>query len=104
MNALTGAETTREKYERRYLQMRAIARNFGYALAKHGSEQRDYDLIAVPWTDEARDAKALIVVLAEAAEGVVTKGPIEKPHGRRSWVIQIGGGLYFDVSVMPRIE
>lgn len=31
-----------------------VARGCGYAIGLHGSMKRDVDLIAVPWTDEAR--------------------------------------------------
>ncbi len=36
-----------------YPQLVEEARRHGYALAPHGSLQRDLDLIAVPWSEEA---------------------------------------------------
>jgi hypothetical protein len=91
------------------------AKACGYALAVHGSVQRDFDLLAVPWTDEAVDEAELIEALKRAVGGAKTpsyiidstgaevENPISKPHGRRGWSIILGGGAYLDVSVMPKI-
>ena len=82
-----------------------VAREYGYALAVHGSLQRDLDLIAVPWSEVAVPAEDLIFAIANSAGGFMfphEKG-IEKPHGRRAWVIHLGAGMYIDLSVMPRI-
>ena len=94
------------------------AREVGYALAVHGSMGRDLDLVAIPWTEEAVSAEALIMRLLSAAgflhahlphrDG--SKPPDQadgdvgavKPHGRRAWSIHFDNGLYLDVSVMPR--
>lgn len=96
------------------------AREVGYALAVHGSMGRDLDLIAVPWTEEAVNAEALIMRLLAACGycgghiahrsegkdgGPQTGGDIAavKPHGRLAWSIHFQNGLYLDVSVMPRL-
>lgn len=94
------------------------AREVGYALAVHGSMGRDLDLVAIPWTDDAVCAEALIMRLLSAAgflrahlphrqdgippdQGNGDVGAV-KPHGRRAWSIHFDNGLYLDVSVMPR--
>jgi hypothetical protein len=93
------------------------ARDVGYALAVHGSMGRDLDLIAVPWTEQAVSAEALIMRLlaavgylhghlthrTEGKEAEQSNGDIGavKPHGRRAWSIHFENGLYLDVSVMP---
>lgn len=82
--------------------LRLMARSHGYALALHGSGQRDLDLIAVPWTDDAKEAEALVEALAFCIHAQADQPPTEKPHGRRAWIIQLGGGLYLDLSVLPR--
>lgn len=85
------------------------ARRVGYALAVHGSMQRDLDLLAAPWTDEAADATELLEAIFAAcaftalARQAVT-GPTQQPHGRLSWAIPLDGGVYLDLSVMPRRE
>ena len=97
------------------------AREVGYALAPHGSMARDFDVIAVPWTEEAGSAEELIMrLLAKTGCHLCDGGSMRevdgekklvtvrgdtgtpKPHGRRAWVVLIGNGFYLDVSVMPR--
>jgi len=83
-----------------------LAKGLGYALAIHGSLQRDFDLIAIPWIDDAAPAEALITALANALScyndpALMIDGPTDKPHGRRAWNISLGAGLVLDVSVMP---
>lgn len=99
------------------------AREVGYALAVHGSMGRDFDLVAIPWTDEACGPEQLIMrLLAQCGhcgahlghrttprEGE-TRDPSQgngdvaaiKPHGRLAWSILFENGMYLDVSVMPR--
>lgn len=90
--------------------IRKVARQLGYAIGEHGSRARDVDLIACPWTAEARAPELLvhaIVDLVRAVQGaaVVHAGPAdEKPHGRRCWTITTGGGAYLDLSIMPRLD
>jgi hypothetical protein len=94
-----------------------VAREHGYAIATHGSFNRDMDLIAVPWTAEATDALTLIKAL-KAATGTVTHtecadeffpdcSPTLKPHGRVAYSLHFsnrgGEAAYIDISVMPRV-
>jgi hypothetical protein len=99
--------------------LRATARDFGYALAVHGSTARDIDLVAVPWADIAVDPLTLAEALRSTAARVHGRAyhrphrgrpdhqrlgsPGEKPHGRLVWTFHLGGGPYIDLSVMPRI-
>lgn len=104
--------------------LRETARRNGYALAIHGSLERDIDLIAAPWTDGAMDAADLVRDLQAVCKAVLgyatgpggwtadekfeppvgsLPNPDRKPHGRLGWSIILGGGPYLDVSVMPRI-
>lgn len=101
-----------------------IAREMGYALAVHGTVSRDFDLVAVPWTDKAVPMRKLVTAIANACGGVVRKryeinpgmasknpklrvmgkNPERRPHGRMAWAILIEGErtTYIDLSVMPR--
>lgn len=93
-----------------------IARRHGYALAAHGTMQRDFDLVAVPWTEAAVDALTLILAIKthvranthhfEADEYFPDCNPTRKPHGRLAYSLHFtnrgGEGPYLDVSVMPR--
>jgi hypothetical protein len=71
---------------------------------------RDLDLVAVPWTEEAQDADALISALlascgfttSDPNRPAISSGPTAKPHGRTSWTIPLDGGCYIDLSVTPR--
>jgi hypothetical protein len=94
--------------------LRAIAREHGYALAVHGSMATDLDLLAAPWTDTCSDAETLVEALKAAVNGVLPTpddyftdpNPSPRPHGRRAWCIHMYNGFsgpYIDLSVMPRI-
>lgn len=68
-------------------EIRAVAREHGYALAVHGSRRRDLDLLAVPWVDEVSGPDALVGALEAALDLVKIRGPKEKPHGRRGYIL-----------------
>jgi hypothetical protein len=90
--------------------LREAGKKMGYAIALHGTMQRDLDLLAVPWVEEAAPAEDLVQFVAEAVSGfvigdVTNRGgdiPTIQPHGRRSWNICWGGKAFIDLSVMPR--
>lgn len=98
--------------------LREVARQHGYALATHGSLERDIDLIAVPWSDHATSADSLIDAVfavtkavhssASWSAGREAKPEAErKPHGRLAWSILTGSGPYLDISIMaptPKVE
>jgi hypothetical protein len=87
-----------------YPALAQIARDHGYALALHGSLQRDLDLIAVPWTPEASGPDVLLKALCEefdTPDNNKDSGPTVKPHGRLAWTIPLWWGAYIDLSIMP---
>lgn len=82
-----------------------VAKQHGYALAVHGSLARDFDLIAVPWTDAAGSCEDLIRALMDHT-GARMRHRQDwelKPHQRRCFCLYLGGGPYLDISVMPRV-
>ena len=96
--------------------MRDIAKTHGYAIAVHGSMQRDCDLIAIPWIQEASAPITMIKAIRDAIGGCYLHperdekcfsdgNPSKKPHGRLGYIIHMTtlGGLrpYFDISVIP---
>lgn len=97
--------------------LRETAQRHGYALAVHGSLERDIDLIAVPWTQVCSQpvclAEAIRDKAAELNDGIAFQLPGEttyyriagspgaKSHGRLGWTFHLGGGPYLDLSVMP---
>jgi len=82
-----------------------VAKEHGYALTVHGSLARDYDFVAVPWTENADEPSELADALLRACGGFIAPHeakdvPIHKPHGRLCWPIHLGAGQYIDLSVM----
>jgi len=68
-----------------------IGRKTGYAIGVHGSLKRDFDLIAVPWVDEAVGSSELISCLCECLNAKQV-GDIEiKSHRRIAVILQIDG-------------
>jgi len=110
-------------YDEALVDARTAALIHGYALAVHGSELRDLDLIAVPWHEDATTAEEVAEAIRAAVNGVFSVGTqtgevmTERPHGRKSWAIHLrnvpallvdatgrGGRAfapYIDLSVMP---
>lgn len=76
----------------------------GYALALHGSLQRDLDLVAIPWTVDAIEPLELVQRLCavfDLCPNHALDQPELKPHGRLAWSIPLWWGAYLDLSVMP---
>lgn len=91
--------------------IRAAAKEMGYAIAVHGTMQRDLDLLAVPWVEDAKSPRELVEMVAMAVDGFVigdvhdrgkvSQEPTVQPHGRLSWNICWGGNPFIDLSVIP---
>lgn len=92
-----------------------VAREFGYALAVHGSLATDLDIVLVPWVDQASDPAEVVEALRLLIGGKKGKHdvqPQEKPLGRLAWSYYLteegansyGGGShpYVDISVTPK--
>lgn len=101
--------------------LQEVAREHGYALAVHGSMATDMDVIAVPWTEDAKDADTLAEAMRECvggdfAAGVATAAEAAgiKPHGRKAYTIlpsnlflgvpKLPFSPWIDLSVMPKGE
>lgn len=96
--------------------IREVAREQGYAIGVHGSQLRDLDVIAVPWVEWAKTGEVLARTICAALEGVIVndekadpndwtrRNPQPKPLGRVGWSIQLGAGLYVDLSVMSPVK
>lgn len=89
--------------------LRDTARTFGYALAVHGSERRDLDLVAIPWIEGARPPEDLVRALAARTKELTGWGMLaheawtEKPHGRVATTIIASAEVHLDLSVMPLV-
>lgn len=84
--------------------IRRLAREVGYAVGVHGSLERDFDLIATPWTDDAVSAEELAAHIVAGMGGTVLISS-QKPLGRWACNIQIDGWYkMIDMSVAPRLS
>lgn len=87
--------------------IRSAARGEGYAIAVHGTLARDIDLVAIPWTDAARDPDLLVQAIRGILAGIfgacyVSAEGTEKPHGRRCRMFHSHTmTAEIDLSVMP---
>ena len=90
-------------YANYYGILKDIAEEHGYALAVHGTLDRDLDLIAVPWTEDASSPSVLIEAFCKSLGSQSVSTFEQKPHGRAAYSIITGGGGYIDISVMPKI-
>ncbi len=87
-----------------YPALAEIARRHGYALAIHGSMTRDFDVIAIPWDNEASDPQQVIDQIHAETGIILTGEPVKKPHGRIAYSLSVGfGHCALDYSFMPRI-
>ena len=77
-----------------------VAWNHGYALALHGSLQRDLDLVAIPWVDSPKSSSELLHALCNEFDLEPNSEPTQRPHGRLSWSIPLWWGAYVDLSIM----
>ncbi|MCE3278043.1 MAG: hypothetical protein K0S44_234 [Bacteroidetes bacterium] len=101
-----------------FFDLKKIALKYGYNLVLHGSLHRDLDLIAIPWQEKVKDSEKMIKEFAKVLGGYVMKCYadklyIDKPHGRKCYVINLNRGekskkgeykdpqYYLDISVMP---
>lgn len=94
--------------------IKEAAKRLGYAIAIHGTMQRDLDLLAAPWIEDAAEPKELVAEVQKAVggfvlgdlskKGGVSEEPTVQPHGRLSWNICWGGRPFIDLSIMPRLK
>lgn len=84
--------------------IRKTAFDVGYAVAVHGSQMRDFDIIAVPWTPEAGGCRRVVDALCKALNATIVDRA-SKPHGRYSFALQIDGAFkLIDLSVTPTLR
>ena len=78
-----------------FLQLKEIAKEFGYNLVVHGSMNSDLDLIAIPWINEPKSEIEMIEALTNWVGGELDKSLIGTlPGGRTAYVINLNRGGY----------
>jgi hypothetical protein len=89
-------------YAAMYQELAELCRKHGYALAIHGSLQRDFDVVAVPWTVCPSEPHVVVKELEATFAIDAIRGPNTREHGRIVWSIVIGfGHSQLDFSFMP---
>lgn len=87
-----------------YPELVEIVRQHGYALAVHGSLQRDLDLIAIPWVDEPSTPEDVLDAITSVFVMNRVGGVGKKPHGRMAYTLSIGWGeCAIDLQFMPAL-
>ncbi len=87
-----------------YPKLADIFRRHGYALAVHGSVGTDFDLIAVPWVEDAADPETIAAEVNTAFAAKFSRLDFEvRPHGRITYKLAISfGTCALDISFTPR--
>jgi len=86
--------------------IRDTAKELGWAIAVHGSLTRDFDLVAVRWSDDSSDSDTLLHGIFDTLK--LTKIRMEqclnskeiKHSGRTAYVIPLFADLYIDLSII----
>jgi hypothetical protein len=101
-------------FESRLPAIRAAVKELGWGIGVHGSMERDLDLIALPWTNEACDKNKLAQAIGEAACGMAHHEYQweVKPNGRLATSIsccwtpwpEIPGSGHIDLSIMEGVR
>lgn len=85
--------------------LRNAAMNCGWALGLHGSLCSDMDLMAMPWTEDAKPVDEMIKSLSDC----FTESPFKKhhtvphygkPNGRVVYTMSIWADFYLDINVI----
>ncbi len=82
-----------------------IARSCGYTIAVQRVGSTDFNLVAVPWTEQACRAEELVASLIDGLDARQI-GPIEtKAFGRRAVILKLQEGHYkaIDLSITPKV-
>jgi aminoglycoside N3'-acetyltransferase len=105
-------------YANCYEGLKTIALKYGYNLLIHGSLNRDFDLVAIPWEQEIGDYIEMLNEFVDNLGGHIMPETEEKHraterlfHGRRIYVINLNRGgkstnyedpqWYLDISILP---
>jgi len=85
--------------------LKKAALNCGWALGLHGSLNNDMDIMAMPWTEDAKPVEDMIRALSDC----FTDNPFKdehlkpfygKPNRRVVYTISIWADFYLDISVI----
>lgn len=85
-----------------YPELAKVAKSNGYALAVHGSMQRDFDLVCIPWVDSPGSPREVVDQIIGEFSLSEIGSPEIRQHGREIYTLSIGfGECFLDLSFMP---
>jgi hypothetical protein len=89
-------------YAAMYADLAQVCREFGYALAIHGSLARDFDVVAIPWEETPAPPQVVIDAITSRFAIQQLGEPTQKRHGRLVYTVSIVfGQTALDFSFMP---
>lgn len=89
-------------YAAMYPELVGIVKKHGYALAPHGSLQRDFDLVCIPWVAHPSTADDVVKDICSAFALNTIGIPTVGFHGRKIYTLSMGfGECFLDLSFMP---
>lgn len=88
-----------------YDDLRSTAMDCGWALGLHGSLANDMDIMAMPWTENAKPIEEMIQSLSDCFVGCPFKDEhliphYDKPNNRVVYTMSIFGDWYLDINVI----
>ncbi len=89
--------------------LRKAAMNCGWALGLHGSLANDMDIMAMPWTEDAKPVEEMVKSLSDCFTGSRSKGEhtiphFDKPNGRVVYTMHIWADFYLDINVISKAQ
>lgn len=85
-----------------YPDLAEIFRAHGYALAVHGSLQRDFDLVGIPWVEQPSSPADVVTEVISAVAFKQIGEAVTRDHGRVIYTLSAAfGECFFDLSFMP---
>lgn len=88
-----------------YPALAELIRTHGYALSIHGSLQRDFDLVCIPWAEEVSDHSIVVKDITEKFAIRQIGEPEIKNHGRLAYTISVVfGECVIDLSFVNHVS
>ena len=91
-----------------YDDLRKAALDCGWALGLHGSLSSDMDIMAMPWTEDAKPVKEMVQALSDCFDGNPFKDThtvphCGKPNNRVVYTMSIWKDFYLDINVIQSL-
>ena len=88
-----------------YDDLRNAAMNCGWALGLHGSLSSDMDIMAMPWTEDAKPVEEMVMALSDCFadnpfKDIYTIPHYGKPNNRIVYTMPIWEDFYLDINVI----